>query len=378
MAEMLGFAFSFDAKDAPEWFERCKHENLRVLADEKNQVSCLIRIPMGQWFGGKSVDMVGVAGVTTRPECRGQGAGKTMMEEFLREEHARGVALSSLYPSTFGLYRSVGYEHAGGYFQVRTAASLIPRAPQPESLTMRVGTEEDLELLNACYQSSARSTQGCLDRGSYVWGRIFKPRKSKPTCWLWLNTQGGCEAFLFVSSTLNPTTGNMLFKIDDACSSSYHGTQALLGFVKSLFSMAQDIRWHAGSSHPLSMGLADRGAEVNLVEQWMMRIVHLPHALEQRGWPQGLQGELHLAIEDELLSANSGNWVLKVENQTAQVERGGRGDLVTPIQAMAPLYSGLHPAESLASQGWLQGEPEVCAAATALFSGPAPGMPDMF
>ena len=72
-------------------------------------------IPGGQWFGGCPVDGVAVSAVGVAPHHRGEGISKPLMVEALRLMHGRGAAISTLFPTTASLYRSVGYEMAGDY-----------------------------------------------------------------------------------------------------------------------------------------------------------------------------------------------------------------------------------------------------------------------
>ncbi len=80
--------------------------------------------PMQQWWHGQVMPMVGVAGVKVAPEERGRGVGKALMAELLTDIAGRGYPVSTLYPSTLGIYRSLGWENAGGLYE----ASMPSRA----------------------------------------------------------------------------------------------------------------------------------------------------------------------------------------------------------------------------------------------------------
>src|SRR5215470_11652668 len=72
---------------------------------------------MRQWWGGLALPMAGVGGVKVAPEVRGRGVGKALMTELLAIMSQRGYPLSVLYPATARLYRSLGWEFAGGSYQ---------------------------------------------------------------------------------------------------------------------------------------------------------------------------------------------------------------------------------------------------------------------
>jgi predicted acetyltransferase len=111
---------------------------------------------------------------------------------------------------------------------------------------------------------------------------------------------------------------------------------------------------------------------------WMLRIVDVPGALKARGYSPGLTAEVHLSVRDDVLPHNHGRFVLQVADSRASVQRGGDGTLHVDIRGLAAMYSGhLSPAE-LKAAGYLDGPDEDLAAATAIFAGPTPWMPDIF
>jgi predicted acetyltransferase len=83
-------------------------------------------LALGQWFGGRSVPMTGVAGVVVAPEARAGGLAAAMLRAVLTEERERGAALSMLFTRTPRVYRRVGYEHAGLSVQYRERAAHLP------------------------------------------------------------------------------------------------------------------------------------------------------------------------------------------------------------------------------------------------------------
>src|SRR5688572_10228375 len=57
----------------------------------------LALLPMGPWFGGRSVRLLGVTGVVIAPDRRGGGLGARLMREALDRARARGCPLSALH-----------------------------------------------------------------------------------------------------------------------------------------------------------------------------------------------------------------------------------------------------------------------------------------
>jgi predicted acetyltransferase len=112
--------------------------------------------------------------------------------------------------------------------------------------------------------------------------------------------------------------------------------------------------------------------------QWMVRILDLKQALEQRGYPQGVSGELHLEVSDALVAKNHGRFLLEVHQGEGRLTPGGQGEVSLTIQDLTSLFTGMRSAQELRVLGNLDAPPAVLPLATALFSGPRPWMPDFF
>ena len=85
---------------------------------------------MRQWWHGRSMPMAGVAAVMVAPEYRGQGVGRKLMTALLEAIAGRGYPVSVLYPATTPIYRSLGWELAGGdHYAVIPARSLRTLVP---------------------------------------------------------------------------------------------------------------------------------------------------------------------------------------------------------------------------------------------------------
>ena len=84
---------------------------------------------MQQCWHGRAVPMAGVAGVAVAPEERGRGVGRRLVTTLLETIAGRDYPLAVLFPTTFPIYRSLGWEVAGtSYEAVFPAAALRPLA----------------------------------------------------------------------------------------------------------------------------------------------------------------------------------------------------------------------------------------------------------
>jgi predicted acetyltransferase len=344
---------------------------------------CLLLADLGQYFGGRAVSMEGVAGVAVAPEARGGGVGIAMMRQSLLEQHARGVALSTLYPATQILYRRAGYEIAGYSNQLRLDASSIGAVREDRALPMRPVCDDDWPRIEAAYRGAMHAQNGAVERRTYIWPRIREWRGDPAEGWV-LDIDGRIEAYVFL--LMRPDAHDRLGRKEVFCTDvqgfTRRGAKRVLAFLADYSSMVTDIVFHGGPAHPLAMLLPEqRWLASGSGEFWMLRIVDVVRALSERGYAAGLSATLGIRIEDDLIPANSGEFLLEVEGGRGRVSRGPVRDaptLAAHVRDFASVYSGFQSASVMAMLGAVSGPPEALDAADALFAGSAPVMYERF
>ena len=371
--ELAARNFAFPEAVAPEWFDRLGVDAIRFVRREGRIAGGLAVIDMGQWFGGRRVATGGVVAVAVEPELRGLGVGRALMRSALVEMRARGLALSTLYPATHAFYRDVGYELAGGRYEIRIAASAIG-AHDRDAPVFRLEHGCD-GAVRAAYARAAATSPGWLDRHEYIWSRIPEWRAEVREGYA-VGTPRAIEGYVFLARRRN-ATGRHDVVVADLVALDARAGRRLLALLGDHRSLADDVVVQGGPNDPW-LALLPEGARVALVLPWMIRIVDLPAALSQRGFPHAVEAELELDVRDALLPENAGRWRVRVSGGRAEVERGGRGRVALDVRGLAALYSGLRDADAVALLGLLEAGAEDRALASALFAGPMPTMPDMF
>lgn len=359
------------------WFVQTGHEHLRVLRKGGEVAGGMVVVPMGQFWGGRAVRMMGASGVAIAPAHRGAGAATYLMAEHLREARQQGFPLAALYPATQGVYRRVGYEQAGARFEHRARVALVPTGSR--ELPLRPLSPADLPAVQALYTELAQARPGWLERGPYLWNRLQELRGQKATGY-GVEEQGRLAGYTFVVQTRRPDMPlgyNLL--LTDLVARTPAAALRLLTFLGDYASMAEHLSWYGGAQEPLLLLWREQSAvSTHLHMHWMLRVVDVAAALAGRGWPRGLSATLHLEVEDPLLPENSGRHVLEVSGGEGRVRPGGEGHLRCDARSLASLYSGYRTATDMARVGLLQGTGAALELADALFAGPMPCMPDMF
>ncbi len=368
--KILPQSLHFAVDSARDWIGDHGADTFRVVRCDNKVVGGLQIIPVGQWFGGKSVSMGGIACVGIAPESRGKGAAGFMLRGALREMYDRGFAISTLYPATQALYRSVGYQRAGYYMGYECQVHSILKVNRTcEMIEMDADEWKEVKPL---YDKYAQMQNGMLDRNDWAWNRILNPSDKQ---------------FGYFILKNDMRVGYMIYNFGDRYDLANIRDMAALDpatyarimtFFADDRSMIHHFQWRGAPADPIVQLLPEQTAKPNDYMVWMIRIVNIEKALRERGYPLSLSCSLDLEITDDILSENSGRYRLEVVNGSVSVTKGGTGELKLRIDAFASLYASFLTATELHRIGWLEGDRSALDRASLLFGGPMPWMPDHF
>jgi predicted acetyltransferase len=382
LGDHLSHAFGFPPKDYVAWFERAKPENVRVVRHGARVVAGLLEIPMGQFFGGRSVSTMGVAGVGVAPAERGRNIAARMMIAMLREAKARGFALSTLYPASLTLYRRAGYERAGARFVVTLDPRSVelPRVPAVTIAEVEPPPFLPPDEIVALYTKLARRSHGFLDRGPYVWSRVTTPRGLSPKLFT-VSHDGVLEGYLAVAhvgGSMDPSK----VTVTDLAATTPRAANAILRMLVEYRSLAGSVQWGGGPSDLFMSLLPERHGSVELESSWMIRVLDVARAMEARGWPAEGRGTILFELTDASMPENSGRYAVTLAGGRARVAvdgSAGQDARVTLTErGLAALYTGYVAPHVLAELGWLEADEEGIARLEAWFAGPLPTLRDHF
>jgi predicted acetyltransferase len=380
ISRVLHHAFAGTREVVAAWVRESGLEHMRVLRrGDGSTPACLLRIPMGQFFGGRSVPMLGIAGVGVAPEARGGGLARRIMTDALREARGEGFAVSALYASTQRLYRKVGYEQAGFRFVHRLpvhridapagAAGLVPLEPAAWGV------------IKECGRAMAARFNGNLDRGDYIWRRVGKRRDTEYAPFGLVNASGGVDAYLFLHQERDAQTGRHDVLLSDCAWRTPEGARALLAFLGAFGTTANDVVMHAGPTHLLASLTGLQVTRTSLQELWMLRIIDVPLALSARGYPESLSVEFTIGVRDNDLPENDGVWAVRVRDGRAEVRPApgpGPRHIAGCVRGLAMLYTGLATPAQAAGIGIIEGDAGSLEALDGVFHGGVPWMADFF
>ncbi|HEY9725509.1 MAG TPA: GNAT family N-acetyltransferase [Chroococcales cyanobacterium] len=377
LGEILGQCFNPQLSDYWKYYSNSIGlENFRVIRDATEVIGGLAILQMGQWIAGQRIPMAGIAAVGVLPEHRGTGVAIELMSQTLKELYAQGVLLSTLYPATQRLYRKAGYEQAGTCCHWKLPIESI----QLSDRTLPIqAVPPQPEFFHNLYQQWAVNNSGNVDRSSAMWEFLLQPPHEKVYAYL-IGSPTQPEGYIIFNQSPNqePGTGDYNMFVRDWVALTAAAARRLWTFIADHRSQANSVLWRGPALDPFLLLLPEQTGKIGLLQRWLLRVVDVEKALSRRGYPEGVNAELHLDIKDELLSENNGQFVLRVSQGRGEVRRGGKGELQLDIRALAPLYTGLFTPHQLQLAGQIQTSEAALAIATKLFASSEPWMSDRF
>ncbi len=379
----IALAFGGTPEGINAYFDLVGRENLRVLDEGSAPIAaCLARIPMGHWFGGRSVETIGIAAVAVAPEARGAKRALTLMRGAVTDVAAAGTPLLSLYASTQSLYRHVGFEQAGSKFEVRVPLRQLTTGTRDlpiEQVETMIDGAPNARLV-ACQRAFAARFEGPLDRGPFIWKRVQQNRDQQFTGFAVVpdGPGGAIEGYLFLGQ-VRRDTGRFDVVLSDCAFTTRRAALRLLGLLRDFTTMGLTLSFTGGPCHPLVTLLPQQWIEMSFKDYWMIRIAHLERAIAARGYAPGIAAETAIAVDDDLVAANAGTWRLAVRDGGASASRtNAAAHFRCDIRTLAAIYSGFLSPRQAILLGMAEGDDHAAATLGAIFAGTAPWMPEHF
>ncbi|HEY2239789.1 MAG TPA: GNAT family N-acetyltransferase [Streptosporangiaceae bacterium] len=336
------------ATGSPEAVARRRARTGQAIADQRvfgafsdgRMVASATWHDMQQWWHGRSLPMAGVAAVMVAPEFRGRGVGRTLMTEVLDAIARRGYPLSVLFPATTPIYRSLGWEMAGGDYRISLPARSLRSLLAPDISRNTAGTLADEPAGGLHAAPFARATPDDAATVIEVIGRAHQQaRHSGP------NTRDAASAAAWLADPdlyayLTPD-GFLAYRwaqgqeihVERIVAATERTLRELWSVVASHSSIADTVTARVGPDDPIFWLTREPDTYLKFHEMWMLRLVDVPAAIHGRGFPLSAQLSLPLSIQDDSRDGNNGLWELSVT--------GGRGTLVHASEATHPLTIGV-------------------------------------
>jgi GNAT superfamily N-acetyltransferase len=307
-----------------------------------------------QWWLGRAIPCAGVASVKVAPEYRGGGIGRRLMTALLDAVADRGYPLSALYPATMPIYRSLGWELAGGKYEATIPARSLRTFVPPDAASQaggalaggagvggaypaapkirRAGPDDAAEVIAVI----GRAHQAARDAGPLTWDEGPAGQwLSRPDLYSYLAGDDGFAAYRWGGD------GHSNLLVERVHAATPESLRALWSVIASHSSVARTVTALTAPNDPFWWLTAERDATITKRSMWMLRVVDGPAAIAARGFPPAVSVSVPVEVRDRARPANSGHWQLTVaDGKGALTENGAVSSDEPSASALARTGSG--------------------------------------
>lgn len=291
-------------------------------------------------WSGSSVGCGGVSGVVVRPEDRGRGIARAMLQETFRRMQERGEVIAALYPTTATLYRSMGFEICGSHVWRSVGLDLLPAGPASSLSWRRVDFGDPA--VRTVYETMATRVDGWVLPGDSWWARTVHEQRSDKTKnrYAYVGARDGIDVATLYYRYDQSDVRLYDLGVDLIAGTDDDALAAALGFLAGNGTTAG----HLVTTLPFQLLVPAvpnlQHSRVTSDWPWMLRLVDVPGAFRARRFPSSVSGRVDLDIADTTISANAGPHVLEFARGTASVEPGGSGAVSVRVGDLARIYAG--------------------------------------
>ncbi|MDB4942308.1 MAG: acetyltransferase, family [Labilithrix sp.] len=336
--------------------------------------------PMTGWFGGRAVQMGGIASVSIAVEARGQGVATALLRGLHVASDMRGDALTMLHAFREGFYARLGYGKTASRRRLVFDPSSVPaawRALARERVRRPRG--EDREGISAAYARHATRSTGWLTRDEHLWERHLAHERrhylvvDRPP-----SEGGGLAGYVAFQIRQTEPHASMSAVVEELAADDDASRRALIGALGAMRDQLTEIVLEVDGRDPLEHALLDADARrfgTNDVEHTLgtvvagplVRIEDVPRAIESRGYQA--EGVFDLVVRGDAGEEQAAT--VRVSGGHAEVSsvRGATtGALRTSRATLASLlYGGLRATDAV-RLGLADADPRVLARADAILA----------
>ncbi|UZI32379.1 GNAT family N-acetyltransferase [Streptomyces sp. VB1] len=291
-----------------------------------------------QYFGGSAVLSACLGAGCVAPEERGGRLAYHMVNERVRALQEQGAVLSTVWTSSNGYARHMGWEAVTRVFAWSVATDDLKNSFPSESAEIDIAhglCDEARDMQRAL----AGQWNGAVQRPH--WWSEWKTQKSNLTWYRFSRAKQTVGLLSFAMAKRHPRGTNIV--VYDFWAADQDVATSMLAFLGRNNSRAESVQFRRAALPPyptLLHHLHRHRLTADAWHPWMLRILDARQAIRLRGWPKDL--EMELPIEIELPDRHSASRrVLKMSGGAAELEPSQREATVSLTRGQfAVWYAG--------------------------------------
>ncbi|MFM9812878.1 enhanced intracellular survival protein Eis [Streptomyces scabiei] len=271
------------------------HADIRVALDGGQVIAGGLGMLIDQHFGGRPVPSACLGSGCVAPEHRGDRLTVRMLNERIRPLAEQGAVLATLWTSSTGYARRMGWEAPVPVFSWSVSADALKRDFAPGDFDIEHGLTPDAEELQ---RHLAPQWNGTLLRPP--WWTTHKQHQHDLVFYRFNRPGRPPTGYLSLATRQHERHGAHL-DVHDFWATDDTVASAMLAFLGRHNSRIPTITFQRTSLPPqplLLHGLHRYGsATAESWHPWMLRILDLPEAVRLRGWPADLDATLPIGVD---------------------------------------------------------------------------------
>ena len=322
------------------------------------------RLMAGMWYypfdmrvGADVLPMGGVAAVATWPDARNAGLVARLMKAAHDQMRKEGRALGALMPFRNSFYGRMGYADVFYHNEWNFAPEDLVRPARHAARARMVDGHRVREQIEAVHQSAGGNRFGTVRRDKVLWTARLLPDDDQMRKTFLIERGRDLVGFVVARHAVDPGSQKRDLFVEQAVWCDPDALRAILELIWVHRDHLRKVKWYLPTDVDLFPFFKDAiTPDVRLKHKMMFKLVDLKGAIEQRIYPDDLDGEVTLNVEGDATGVwNTGYWRITFGGGSARVQKlrqRPRGRIPScDIQTLSILYSGYRSATELAALG---------------------------
>ncbi len=331
------------------------------------------------WFGGRTLPVAGIGGVTVAAEARGDGLLRPMLVALLQGARERGAVMSTLFPSAPRIYRRAGYEVITTTQVVDVPSAALASLPSASDLVLRRAAAADAERVRRLYDAWAAGLDGPLTRRGVAFPATDDVITGVTGVTLAEDAQGELVGYAGWVRGAGDGSGPELHVLDLVAVRA-DAYAALLRTLGSFGSVAATVRLRTAGDDLVRLLLPTTDWAPVSEDLYMLKVLDVEAAFTGARCAQNLALRAGFTLAGDVLPGLDGSYALVAEAGRVTCVRGpATDDRTLGPRGLALLVTGAAPCRDLRVLGLLTGgDPAQDADWDALVAGRVRGVLDHF
>ncbi|WP_327749765.1 enhanced intracellular survival protein Eis [Streptomyces europaeiscabiei] len=310
-----------------------RHADIRVALDGGQVIAGGLGMLIDQHFGGRPIPSACLGSGCVAPEHRGDRLTVRMLNERIRPLQEQGAVLATLWTSSTGYARRMGWEAPTPVFSWSVSPDALKHDFAPGDFAIEHGLTPETQDLQ---RHLAPQWNGTLLRPP--WWTAHKQRQHDLTFYRFNRPDRPMAGYLSLATRLERHGAHL--DVHDFWAADDTVASAMLAFLGRHNSRIPTITFQRTSLPPqplLLHGLRRYGsATAESWHPWMLRILDLPEAVRLRGWPADL--DITLPIGFDQGNGDVDRYLLQITQGAAELQPTRVEPRVTVDRRQATLW----------------------------------------